>query len=245
MANEASYFQIYLRGCHPFSHHCSLSLDCGHRVVSSDASPDLLVFLDMDSDLQPQASPLLEELLEGGEGDQFKWYILQTQTGYESRIERSLQESLRAAHKSDLIQKFFIPSEEVIQTRSGKKRVVKQKYFPGYVFILANLTDDLWHILMDTPRVSGFVGGDKDNPLPVSPIELRSVIDQINSGAQQTASTEKYETGQKVIITEGPFSNFNGTVGEIRGDGEKLQVFVSIFGRMTPVEVDPENIKRS
>ena len=199
----------------------------------------------MDSDSQKTESPLLEELLEENKDPNFKWYILQTQTGYESHIERALQENLRVAKKSDLIQKIFIPSEEIVQTKSGKKRVTKQKYFPGYVFILANLTDDLWHILMDTPRVSGFVGGDKDNPLPVNKTELRSVIDQINSGFQQTASTEKYERGQKVIITKGPFSNFNGTIGEVRGDGEKLQVLVSIFGRMTPVEVDLENIKRA
>ena len=199
----------------------------------------------MDLDSQQKEPSSLEELLEKNDDPDFKWYILQAQTGYESHIEKSLQENLRVAQKSDLIQKIFIPSEEVVQTRAGKKRVTKQKYFPGYVFILANLTDDLWHILMDTPRISGFVGGDKDKPLPVNKAELRSVIDQINSGAQQTASTEKYETGQKVILTEGPFSNFNGTIGEVRGDGEKLQVFVSIFGRMTPVEVDLENIKRA
>ena len=199
----------------------------------------------MDSDSQQKESPLLDGLLEENEDPNFKWYILQAQTGYESQIEQSLRESLRVAQKSDLLQRVFVPSEEIIQTKSGKKRVTKKKYFPGYIFILANLTEDLWHILMDTPRVSGFVGGDKDNPLPVHKAELRSVIDQINSGVQQAASVEKYEPGQKIVITEGPFSNFNGTVGDVRGDGEKLQVFVSIFGRMTPVEVELENIKRA
>ena len=202
----------------------------------------------MDSDTtQPtQTDHSLEELLFTETDDlNFKWYILQTQTGYESRIERSLNESLRVANKQELIKKIFIPSEEVVKIKAGKKRTTKQKYFPGYVFIFAHLTDDLWHILMETPRIAGFVGGDSKSPLPVNKAELRAVLEQINSGAQQTASVEKFESGQKIIITEGPFSNFNGTVGEVFEDSTKIQVFVSIFGRMTPVEVELENIKRA
>ena len=177
------------------------------------------------------------------ENAEFKWYILQAYAGYESRVEKMVREQLRLKKLEDLVGDIFIPSEDVVKTKGGKKRTVNQKYFPGYILIKMNLTNDLWHLLMGVNRVSGFVGGTPRNPLPLNEKELEAIYSQIDKGAQQAAIQEEYEIGQKVTITEGPFSNFSGTIDEINREKSKLKVLVSIFGRPTPVEVEFDKVK--
>lgn len=173
----------------------------------------------------------------------FKWYILQAYAQYENRVEKTIREKLRIDKLEHLVEQIFIPSEDVTKTKGGKKRTVNQKYFPGYILIKANLTPELWHLLMNTPRVSGFVGGTQKEPLPLDEKELEAIVSQIDSGVQQAVLDEEFVVGQKVLITEGPFSNFNGTVDEINREKGKLKVLVSIFGRPTPVEVEFDKVK--
>ncbi|MGK5093233.1 transcription termination/antitermination protein NusG [Deltaproteobacteria bacterium TL4] len=173
----------------------------------------------------------------------YKWYILQAYAGYETRVESLIREQLQIKKLEGLVEKIFIPSENVVKTKGGKKRTVNQKYFPGYILIRMNLTPDLWHLLMGIHRVSGFVGGTKKDPLPLDDKELQAIYEQIDTGAQQAAIQEEYIIGQKVMITEGPFSNFNGTIDEINREKSKLKVLVSIFGRPTPVEVEFDKVK--
>ncbi len=172
-----------------------------------------------------------------------KWYILQAYTGYETRVEQTIREKLRIQDLEHLIEEIFIPSEDIVRTKGGKKRKINQKYFPGYVLIHMELTPDLWHLLMSIDRVSGFVGGTAKAPLPLDERELEEIRSHISEGFQQAASEEEYNVGQKVMITEGPFSNFNGVIDEISGERKKLKVLVSIFGRPTPVEVEFEKVK--
>ena len=174
-----------------------------------------------------------------------KWYILQAYTGYEMRVEKTILEKLRIQELEHLVEEIFIPSEDIVQTKGGKKRKINQKYFPGYVLIQMELTPDLWHLLMSIDRVSGFIGGTAKDPLPLDERELDEIRSQINEGFQQAASEEEYHVGQKVMITEGPFSNFNGVIDEISRERKKLKVLVSIFGRPTPVEVEFEKVKNS
>ena len=172
-----------------------------------------------------------------------KWYILQAYSGYEGRVEQTIQEKLKIEGLEHLVDEIFIPSEEVIRTKDGKKRKVNQKYFPGYVLVHMELTPALWHLLMDVNRVSGFIGGTQKNPLPLEERELEEIRSQVNERFQQKATEEEFSLGQKVTITEGSFGNFSGTIDEINLERRKLKVLVSIFGRPTPVEVEFEKVK--
>ena len=172
-----------------------------------------------------------------------KWYILQAYSGYEGRVEQTIKEKLKIKGIEHLVDEIFIPSEDIIRTKEGKKRKVNQKYFPGYVLIHMELTPELWHLLMEVNRVSGFIGGTPKNPLPLEEKELEEIRFQVNEGFQQKATEDEFTVGQKVTILEGSFGNFSGTIDEVNLERRKLKVLVSIFGRPTPVEVEFENVK--
>ena len=172
-----------------------------------------------------------------------KWYILQAYAGYEGRVEQTINEKLKIEGLEHLVDEIFIPSEDIIRTKDGQKRKVNQKYFPGYVLVRMELTPELWHLLMEINRVSGFIGGSQKKPLPLDDTELEKIRSQISEGSQQKATEDEFLIGQKVTITEGSFGNFSGTIDEINQDRRKLKVLVSIFGRPTPVEVEFDKVK--
>jgi transcriptional antiterminator NusG len=172
-----------------------------------------------------------------------KWYILQAHTGYEGRVEQTIREKLRIKGLGELVDEIFIPSEEIVRTKGGKQRRINQKYFPGYILIRMELKPELWHLLNDIDRISGFVGGTQRDPLPMDEEELSGIKAQVNEGFQQKAAEEEYVIDQRVTITEGPFNGFTGIIGEINTEREKLKVLVSIFGRPTPVEVEFDKVK--
>ena len=172
-----------------------------------------------------------------------KWYILQAYAGYEGRVEQTINEKLKIQGLEHLVDEIFIPSEDIVRTKDGQKRKVNQKYFPGYVLVRMELTPELWHLLMEINRVSGFIGGTLKKPLPLDDKELEKIRSQISEGSQQKATEEEFLIGQKVTITEGSFGNFSGIIDEINQDRRKLKVLVSIFGRPTPVEVEFDKVK--
>ena len=172
-----------------------------------------------------------------------KWYILQAYAGYEGRVEQTINEKLKIEGLEHLVDEIFIPSEDIVRTKDGQKRKVNQKYFPGYVLVRMELTPELWHLLMEINRVSGFIGGTQKKPLPLDDKELEKIRSQISEGSQQKATEDEFLIGQKVTITEGSFGNFSGTIDEINQDRRKLKVLVSIFGRPTPVEVEFDKVK--
>ena len=190
-----------------------------------------------------EAEDIEAQILEKPKNPNAKWYILQAYSGYEGRVEQTIQEKLKIEGLEHLVDEIFIPSEEVIRTKDGKKRKVNQKYFPGYVLVHMELTPALWHLLMDVNRVSGFIGGTQKKPLPLDERELEAIRSQVNERFQQKATEEEFSLGQKVTITEGSFGNFSGTIDEINLERRKLKVLVSIFGRPTPVEVEFEKVK--
>ena len=190
-----------------------------------------------------QAESIEEQIPEKPMNPNAKWYILQAYSGYEGRVEQTINEKLKIEGLEYLVDEIFIPSEDVICTKEGKKRKVNQKYFPGYVLINMELTPKLWHLLMDVNRVSGFIGGTQKNPLPLDERELETIRSQVNERFQQKATEDEFSIGQKVTITEGSFGNFSGTINEINLERRKLKVLVSIFGRPTPVEVEFEKVK--
>ena len=172
-----------------------------------------------------------------------KWYILQAYAGYEGRVEKTINEKLKIAGLEHLVDEIFIPSEDIVKTKDGQKRKINQKYFPGYVLVRMELTPELWHLLMEINRVSGFIGGTQKSPLPLEDVELEKIRSQISEGSQQKATEEEFSIGEKVTITEGSFGNFSGTIDEINQERRKLKVLVSIFGRPTPVEVEFDKVK--
>ena len=172
-----------------------------------------------------------------------KWYILQAYAGYEGRVEQTIKEKLKIEGLEHLVDEIFIPSEDIVRTKDGQKRKVNQKYFPGYVLVRMELTPELWHLLMEINRVSGFIGGTQKKPLPLDDSELEQIRSQISEGSQQKATEDEFIVGQKVTITEGSFGNFSGIIDEINQERRKLKVLVSIFGRPTPVEVEFDKVK--
>ena len=147
-----------------------------------------------------------------------KWYILQAYAGYEGRVEQTINEKLKIEGLEHLVDEIFIPSEDIVRTKDGQKRKVNQKYFPGYVLVRMELTPELWHLLMEINRVSGFIGGTQKKPLPLDDTELEKIRSQISEGSQQKATEDEFLIGQKVTITEGSFGNFSGTIDEINQD---------------------------
>ena len=198
---------------------------------------------DHTAETTEEAEDIEAQIPEKPKNPNAKWYILQAYSGYEGRVEQTIQEKLKIEGLEHLVDEIFIPSEDVIRTKDGKKRKVNQKYFPGYVLVHMELTPALWHLLMDVNRVSGFIGGTQKNPLPLDERELEEIRSQVNERFQQKATEEEFSLGQKVTITEGSFGNFSGTIDEINLERRKLKVLVSIFGRPTPVEVEFEKVK--
>ena len=185
---------------------------------------------------------MTEPLIESGSSD-FKWYILQTYSGFEHRVEKTLQEKLRIAQLEELVEEVFVPSEDVERVKNGKKRKTHVIYYPGYVLIKMKLTDDLWHVLMSIPRVSGFVGGTNRDPQSLAEEELGMIRNQMTQGIRQAVLKEEFDVGQQVVVIDGPFANFSGKIDEVNQEKNKIRVLISILGRSTPVELDFEKVK--
>ena len=215
--------------------------DAGEQEDSSTTQMVETVEISMETENQTEETE--SQVAEKPQNPNAKWYILQAYSGYEGRVERTIIEKLRIKGIEHLVDEIFIPSEDITRTKEGKKRKVNQKYFPGYVLIHMVLTPELWHLLMEVNRVSGFIGGTPQKPLPLDEKELEEIRSQVNEGFQQKVTEDEFSVGQKVTIIEGSFGNFSGTIDEVNLERRKLKVLVSIFGRPTPVEVEFENVK--
>lgn len=177
--------------------------------------------------------------------NEYRWYILQAYSGYENKVKQLIESQLKIKNMTDLVEEIFIPSEEVTTKKSGKVRTNKVTYFPGYILIKMKLSGDLWHLLRSVPKVSGFIGGDQSNPMPVPDRELAEIRTQIESGVKQAEIDSTYSAGQKVVIVEGPFAEFNGVIDSVDQDHSRLTVLVAIFGRSTPLELEFDKVKLS
>jgi transcriptional antiterminator NusG len=166
-----------------------------------------------------------------------EWYIVHTYSGFEAKVKESLRQRAEAAGMEALIEEVLIPTEEVVEMREGKKTRSKRKFFPGYVLVRMELTDDTWHVVRNTPKVTGFVGtGNK--PVPLREDEVDRIINQVSVAAEKPKPKLEFRINETVRIIDGPFSNFTGEVEEVNEDRSTLKVMVTIFGRATPVELD-------
>ncbi len=169
--------------------------------------------------------------------ENFKWYIIHAYSGFERKVRESIESRIMAFGLQNRIGRIMIPTEPVTELRNGKKYTIERVFLPGYVLVEMELDNDLWHVIKNTPRVTGFLGtGDK--PVALSEAEVSSILFRSESAKDKPSMKVKFEKGEQVRINEGPFANFNGTVDDVNEDRQTLKVMVSIFGRSTPVEIE-------
>ena len=173
------------------------------------------------------------------------WYILQVHSGTEKKVEKELLVQLEKKGLKSNIGKIEIPSEEVVEMKGGQKRTSERKFFPGYVLVNMELDDESWHLVKDTPRVMGFIGGKREKPSPISEKEADIILRRVQDSGETPRPKTMFEAGEMVRVTDGPFNDFNGTVEEVNHEKSKLRVAVSISGRSTPVEQDFTQVEKA
>lgn len=166
-----------------------------------------------------------------------KWYGVHTYSGYENKVKLNLQERIRTMGVEDLFGEILIPSETVVELRQGERRTSTRKFFPGYILVQMELNDDTWHVVSGTSKVTGFVGGG-NNPPAITEDEIAKILGRIEEGVEHPKPKVEFEAGETVRVIDGPFLNFTGVVEDVKADKAKLKVMVSIFGRVTPVELE-------
>lgn len=181
----------------------------------------------------------------GGAAARRKWYVVHTYSGYEQKAKAALEERVRAFGLQDKIGEILVPVERVQELgKGGQRKISSRKFFPGYIFVNMELTDETWHIVKDTPKITGFVGHSTQPP-EVPESEVREITQQMEEGALRPKPKVLFEVGESVKVIDGPFQDFNGTVEEVRPEKGKVRVLISIFGRATPVELDFVQVEKS
>jgi transcriptional antiterminator NusG len=173
-----------------------------------------------------------------------RWYVVHAYSGYEKKVAVALKERIELHGMQDKFGEVLVPTEEVVEMRGGQKRRSERKFFPGYVLVQMELGDDSWHLVKETPRVMGFIGGKADQPAPITEAEANTILQRIASDEAPKPKT-LFEPGEMVRVIDGPFNDFNGVVEEVNYEKSKLHVAVLIFGRSTPVELDFGQVEKS
>jgi len=166
-----------------------------------------------------------------------KWYIVHTYSGFENKVKKTLEERIKNLGQEEFFGKILVPTEQVVELRQGQKRTSSRKFYPGYILVQMHLDDNTWHTVRNTAKVTGFVGGEV-KPTPIPDEEAERIIQQMQEGVSKPKPRYQFEEGDEVRVVDGPFSNFQGIVEEVKPDKEKLRVLITIFGRATPVELE-------
>lgn len=166
-----------------------------------------------------------------------RWYIVQAYSNFEKKVAEAIEKEAQQKGLSQFFEKILVPTEKVVEIRRGRKIDAERKFFPGYVLVRAELTDDVYHLIKNTPKVTGFLGSDS-RPVPISDSEAEQILTQVQEGVERPKSSISFEIGEQVRVADGPFASFNGIVQEVEEDRSRLKVEVSIFGRATPVDLE-------
>lgn len=174
-----------------------------------------------------------------------RWYVVHAYSGYEKKVALALRERIELHQMEDQIGDVLVPTEEVVEMRGGQKRKSERKFFPGYVLVKMELNDDTWHLVKDTPRVMGFIGGKADQPAPITEKEAQTILQRVDDSIEKPKPKVMFEPGEMIRVTDGPFNDFNGTVEEVNYEKSRLRVSVLIFGRATPVELEFGQVEKA
>ncbi len=167
-----------------------------------------------------------------------RWYVVHAYSGQEKSIQAALIERIKRSGMPEMFGDVLVPTEEVVEMKGGAKSLSERRFFPGYILVQMEMTDETWHLVKSTPKVTGFVGGVGNKPSPVTQKEVDAILNQVKEGVEKPKPKVLFETGENVRVKDGPFTDFNGTVEEVNYDKSKIRVSVLIFGRPTPVELD-------
>ena len=174
-----------------------------------------------------------------------RWYIVHAYSGMEKAVERNIIERINRAGMQSKFGRILVPCEEVVEMKNGQRRTTERRLFPGYVFVEMVMEDDTWHLVKHTSKVTGFVGGAKNRPAPISEEEIRKIVDQMQEGTEKPRHKIEFMAGELVRVKEGPFTDFNGSVEEVNYEKSRLRVSVTIFGRATPVELEFSQVEKT
>ena len=173
-----------------------------------------------------------------------RWYVIHAYSGYERKVKQALEERIALSGSPEMFGDILVPTEEVLEMRGGQKRKSERKFFPGYVLINMELNDITWHLVRDTPRVMGFIGGKADKPAPITQREVDEIVNRLEESVDKPTHKIIYEPGEMVRVTDGPFNDFTGTVEEVNYVKSRVRVAVLIFGRSTPVELEFSQVEK-
>ena len=174
-----------------------------------------------------------------------RWYVVHAYSGMEKAVERNIQERIQRAGMQSKFGRILVPMEEVVEVKNGQKKTTERKFFPGYVLVEMVMDDDTWHLVKHTNKVTGFVGGAKNRPAPISESEVMKIVNQMQEGTDKPRHKIEFVVGEFVRVKEGPFTDFNGSVEDVNYEKSKVRVSVTIFGRSTPVELEFSQIEKT
>ena len=174
-----------------------------------------------------------------------KWFVVHAYSGFEKSVQRALIERIKRSDIAEQFGQILVPVEEVVEMKNGVRRTTERKFFPGYVLVEMVMDDDTWHLVKHTNKVTGFVGGAKNRPAPISEDDVMKIVNQMQEGTDKPRHKVEFEVGEYIRVKEGPFTDFNGTVEEVNYEKSKVRVSVTIFGRATPVELEFSQVEKA
>ena len=190
-------------------------------------------------------NPVVESMAAAPANPDLRWYVVHAYSGMEKAVERNIHERITRAGMQDKFGRILVPMEEVVEVKNGQKKTTERKFFPGYVLVEMVMADDTWHLIKHTNKVTGFVGGAKNRPAPISEAEVLKIVNQMQEGTDKPRHKVEFVVGEFVRVKEGPFTDFNGSVEDVNYEKSKVRVSVTIFGRSTPVELEFSQIEKT
>ena len=172
-----------------------------------------------------------------------RWYVIHVYSGFENKVAEGIKDKARKQGLEDHVQEILVPMEEIVEVKRGQRVNAERKFFPGYVLAKLDMDDDIWHLIKNTPKVTGFLGTD-NKPMPITDIEAQHILQQVQEGIDRPKPSVSFEVGEQVRVSDGPFASFNGTVEEVDEGRSRVKVAVSIFGRATPVELEFAQVEK-
>jgi transcription termination/antitermination protein NusG len=198
------------------------------------------------ANVDTQAVPVVAvDMLAPSANPDMHWYVVHAYSGMEKSVERNIVERINRAGMQDKFGRILVPTEEVVEIKNGQRKTTERRFFPGYVFVEMVMNDDTWHLVKHTNKVTGFLGGAKTRPSPISDQEIQKIVGQMQEGSEKPRHKVEFVVGELIRIKDGPFTDFSGSVEEVNYDKNKVRVSVTIFGRSTPVELEFSQVEKT